>query len=252
MISDSIPKELILEIMLRLPAKSIARFHCVSKQWASMLSRPYFTELFLTSSSTQPRLLFAIKRNGLWCFFSLPKHQSPYDNSSSSLVVAADFHMKFLPNKIQMYSSSENRKLSCCYASGLTYFYDMYSEVRVICNPITGRYASLPYLKRYRKELSFFGFDPIDKQFKEWLKYAYSLRDDKFFTHDVFVVGVTATEMNTIQRVEIQGFGECQHEYDYYRSRVVYVFADHVEDLDVNDPKLLESSIYAPYVKTED
>ncbi|KAL9308860.1 putative F-box protein [Arabidopsis thaliana] len=147
MISDSIPKELILEIMLRLPAKSIARFHC-------------------NCFSTQPRLLFAIKRNGLWCFFSLPKHQSPYDNSSSSLVVAADFHMKFLPNKIQMYSSSENRKLSCCYASGLTYFYDMYSEVRVICNPITGRYASLPYLKRYRKELSFFGFDPIDKQFK--------------------------------------------------------------------------------------
>ncbi|KAL9308858.1 putative F-box associated domain, type 3 [Arabidopsis thaliana] len=92
----------------------------------------------------------------------------------------------------------------------------------------------------------------VDVEEQEWLKYAYSLRDDKFFTHDVFVVRVTATEMNTIQRVEIQGFGECQHEYDCYRSRVVYVFADHVEDLDVNDPKLLESSIYAPYVKTED
>ena len=33
----------------------------------------------------------------------------------------------------------------------------------------------------------------VDVEEQEWLKYAYSLRDDKFFTHDVFVVRVTAT-----------------------------------------------------------
>ncbi|CAH8254773.1 unnamed protein product [Arabidopsis lyrata] len=400
MASDSIPTELILEILSRLPAKSIARFHCVSKLWAPMLSRPYFKELLLTKSSAQaqpqPRLFFAIEGKDQWSFFSLPQHQSPYEKSSSSFVVTPKFHMKFPPNNMRIYPGND-RRFSCGYASGLMYFYGMwikqehYDGVPVLCNPITGRYASLPYLYRYRRAYSFLGFDPIDKQYKvlcmaypccpnhhkimtlgtgemswrrikcslrhenvsegicidgvlyylgdtserlnkfvivcfdvmsekfkfiypesfcelinykgklgviyyddydddaielrlwvledaekqEWLEYAYTLRDDKFLDHYVSVVGVTASgeivlsmgdftfkqpfyvfyfnpEKNTLQRVEIQGFGE-YHEAVNNPSRVhffvddassFYRFADHVEYLNVNDPKLLKSNIY--------
>ncbi|KAG7594338.1 F-box associated domain type 3 [Arabidopsis thaliana x Arabidopsis arenosa] len=387
MISDSIPTELILEILSRLPAKSIARFHCVSKQWSSMLSLPYFTELFLTRTSAQPRLLFAIEKKGSWSFFSLPQQ---YEKSSSSLVLAAEFHMKFPPDNMQINIRS-NHWFPCVYASGLIFFYGMLIKekghygVPVICNPITRRYAVLPYLQTYQMPYTFFGFDPIDKQFKvllmdypfgldhhkiltlgtgdmswrrikcslkhqimskgicingvlyylgetsannpfivcfdirsekfkfihresscqlinykgklgviyrdyfandaialrvwiledvekqEWSKYAYSSRDDKFLAHLDSIVGVTATgeivlsmadykfkqpfyvcyfnpERNTFQRVYIQGFGEYQRRN---HSRV-YVFANHVEDLNVNDSNLLKSSIYAPYVKTEE
>ncbi|XP_020866668.1 F-box protein At1g31080-like isoform X2 [Arabidopsis lyrata subsp. lyrata] len=59
--SDSIPIDLILEILSRLPSKSIARFRCLSKLWGSMLRQPYFTELFLTRSSARPRLLIGIR-----------------------------------------------------------------------------------------------------------------------------------------------------------------------------------------------
>ncbi|CAL9217944.1 unnamed protein product [Arabidopsis halleri] len=114
-----------------------------------------------------------------------------------------------------------------------------------------------------------------DAEKEEWLEYAYTLRDDKFLDHYISVVGVAASgeivlsmgdftskqpfyvfyfnpEKNTLQRVEIQGFGE-YHEGVNKPSRVhffvddassFYRFADHVEYLNVNDPKLLKSNIY--------
>ncbi|KAL1225951.1 F-box protein [Cardamine amara subsp. amara] len=166
MISVSIPNELILEVLSRLPAKSVARFSCVSKLWASIVYRPYFTELFLTRSSARPRLLFALEEDGVWSFFSLPQHQNLWSH-----VVTADFHMKFPPDNMRIYSHRD-RQFSCGYASGLFYLYAMlikkedYNGVPVICNPNTGRYVNLPYLYRFRQCYSFFGFDPIDKQFK--------------------------------------------------------------------------------------
>ncbi|KAG7598835.1 F-box domain [Arabidopsis suecica] len=123
---DSIPTDLMLEILSRLPAKSVRRFLCVSKLWGSMLNRPYFTELFLTRSSARPRLIFGVvKRHGELLLYSSPQPQNLYKNSS--LVVAADFHMKF---------SVDNNNCG---------------------------YNCREYI-RYCK--SFLGFDPIDNQFK--------------------------------------------------------------------------------------
>ncbi|ESQ33739.1 hypothetical protein EUTSA_v10009617mg [Eutrema salsugineum] len=145
---DSFPTDLITEIFSRLPAKSVGRFRSLSKLWRVMLHRPYFTKLFLSRSSARPRLLFAVERESEWCFFSLPQHHNPYDKSS--LVVAAEVHTKF---------SKDTKRYTCSYASGLIYFPDM-----SICNPITGQ--SLAKLRKYRKSISFLGFDPIGKQFK--------------------------------------------------------------------------------------
>ncbi|CAL9217065.1 unnamed protein product [Arabidopsis halleri] len=112
-------------------------------------------------SSTRPRLLFALKPyNGdEWLFYSSPHPHNPYEKST---VVAADFHTKF-----------PKSQGDCIYASGLFYFPDVRisknkdeDSVPVICNPITGNYAILPKLRTERETKSFFGFDPIDKQFK--------------------------------------------------------------------------------------
>ncbi|XP_002890932.2 F-box protein At1g31080 isoform X1 [Arabidopsis lyrata subsp. lyrata] len=91
--SDSIPTDLIYEILSRLPAKSILRFRCVSKLWKSIICRQDFTELFHTRSSSNPRLLIGVEQGGVWSFFSSPQAHDHY--GKSSLVVAADFHMKF-------------------------------------------------------------------------------------------------------------------------------------------------------------
>uniref|UniRef100_A0A0D3CRB8 F-box domain-containing protein n=1 Tax=Brassica oleracea var. oleracea TaxID=109376 RepID=A0A0D3CRB8_BRAOL len=64
--SEPIPADLIIEIVLRLPTKSVARCRCVSKFWPSTLRRQDFTEIFFARYFSQPdQLLFAcVKDNG--------------------------------------------------------------------------------------------------------------------------------------------------------------------------------------------
>ncbi|KAL1207535.1 F-box protein [Cardamine amara subsp. amara] len=195
MISDSTPNDLILEILSRLPAKSVAMFRCVSKLWAYIFGGPDFTKLFLTRSSARLRLLFALEEeDGVWSFFSLPQRQQ----SSSSLVVSTEFHMKFPPENMYIYSR-RSRQFSCGYASGLIYFYAVdqrgFQGGPVICNPNTGWYATLPDLLMYRKCYSFFGFDPINKQFKV-LFMAYPSGPDE---HKILTFGTRKMRWRTIE-----------------------------------------------------
>ncbi|AAD21701.1 Contains similarity to gi/3249080 T13D8.24 MYB transcription factor homolog from A. thaliana BAC gb/AC004473 [Arabidopsis thaliana] len=107
---DSIPIDVFLDIFSRLPAKSVGRSCCVSNRWASILGSQDFKELFLTMSSTRPRLLFALKPyNGDEClFYSSPHPHNHYEKST--VVVTADFHTKF-----------PKSQSDCIYASGLSW-----------------------------------------------------------------------------------------------------------------------------------
>ncbi|XP_010444278.1 PREDICTED: F-box protein At2g15640-like [Camelina sativa] len=131
----------------------------------------------LTSSlANTPRLLFAIVENGnenakacgVWSFFSSPQLENPYEKSSSTtLVAAAEFHVRFSPNNLLINHDYDLKYCSCGYVSGLFYIHgNRYQARPLICNPITGRYAILPDRYTYRKAYSFFGFDPIEKQYK--------------------------------------------------------------------------------------
>ncbi|CAN6999356.1 unnamed protein product [Brassica rapa subsp. trilocularis] len=167
MMMNSMPTDLIVNIFSRLPAKSVAVCCCMSKLWASILNSQDFRELFLTRSSSRPRLLFAIQGtyNNIWRFFSSP--QPHYSSDKSSHEVTADSYMKYL---------EDMRPYFCSYASGLMCFRqsrwirketELYI-VHVICNPSTGQYDLLPklILNYCGDSTSFLGFDPVDKQFK--------------------------------------------------------------------------------------
>ncbi|CAG7887314.1 unnamed protein product, partial [Brassica rapa] len=68
--SDTVPVDLLITIFSLVPAKSIARFRCVSKFWAFIFRRHDFTELFLTKSCTRPLLLFTLEADGKLFFYS--------------------------------------------------------------------------------------------------------------------------------------------------------------------------------------
>ncbi|CDY65287.1 BnaAnng20350D [Brassica napus] len=68
--SETIPHDLIIEIVSRLPTKSVARCRCVSKLWSSLLVHPYFTETYLTRSSASPKILFACVKDGKVSFYT--------------------------------------------------------------------------------------------------------------------------------------------------------------------------------------
>ncbi|KAH0935417.1 hypothetical protein HID58_012534 [Brassica napus] len=152
--SYSIPIDLIIEILSKLPYKSIARFSCLSKQLRSMLASPYFKELFFTSSPARPRLLFYVQRDGNnLVFFSSSQPRNLFEKSSS-LVVTADFHMKLHKDTLTSY---------CRHAFGLVYFSGLMGMV--IFNPSTGRSALLPK-EGMLSSINYLGYDPVDKQLK--------------------------------------------------------------------------------------
>ncbi|KAL0796058.1 hypothetical protein Bca101_067435 [Brassica carinata] len=158
--SETLPIDLISEILKRLPAKTIALCRCVSKEWDSLLSSPPFTKLFLTVSSTRPQLLVTFEFKGKWHFFSSPQHH--FDETVS--VVAPDYHMGI---------SGDWYKEICLSANGFVYLYEKkmlkgkMERVPVICNPSTGQKIPLPKVRAKNNELiSFLGYDPIEKQFK--------------------------------------------------------------------------------------
>ncbi|KAF8083776.1 hypothetical protein N665_0753s0014, partial [Sinapis alba] len=168
MISDSIPVELNLDILSRLPEKSVARFRCVSKVWASILGGQDFKDLFLAKSSTQPRLLFGIEENNKWSIYSLPQRPR-------------------------------------AYASGLFYFYvdkEIWSHV-------------LPYIRRYRKTYSFFGFDPVYKQFKVlFMAYPFGPGDHRIMT--LGTMGMRWRKIKCSLRHECVSSGICINGILYY------------------------------------
>ncbi|CAA7018466.1 unnamed protein product [Microthlaspi erraticum] len=146
--SDPIPTDLLIDIFSRVPGKSIERFRCLSKFWRCTLGLPYFTELFLTRSLARPRLLFAIKVDKELLFFSSPQPHNPVDNST---LVATRYRMyfpKYLPSRVHPPLRGS-----------------VFNE-QVICNPVTGESITLPKANVMGEKTSFFGYDPINKQFK--------------------------------------------------------------------------------------
>ncbi|CAF2348430.1 unnamed protein product [Brassica napus] len=89
---DHIPVDLTLEILSRLPVKSIVRFGCVSKLWSSFITLPFFINLFASRSSLrQPSLLLTValeKKKAI--NFSFPQNKNP-DGSYSPLVFSCRF-----------------------------------------------------------------------------------------------------------------------------------------------------------------
>ncbi|KAF8114964.1 hypothetical protein N665_0030s0013 [Sinapis alba] len=155
--SDPLPVDLLIEIFSRVPLKSIARFRCVSKLWASILRRSDFTELFMTKSLTRPRLLFTVQSKGKLLFYSSPQPHNPDDNSS---LVATSYHPTLVPDYHPTYIS----KPVC----GLVLL-QRWGQVPLICNPAKGKVQTLPKLPReekYTPKGICLGYDLIGKQFK--------------------------------------------------------------------------------------
>ncbi|CAA7047991.1 unnamed protein product [Microthlaspi erraticum] len=149
---NTIPNDLIIEILLRLTSKSIAICRCVSKQWNSLLGTPYFTESFLIRSSARPRILFTFEVGDKWHICSAPQ---PQDLDKDLTVVHADYHMGI---------SGKSYYENCLSVHGLIC---LTGRVPVICNPSTGQHITLSEVKARNKSLrSFLGYDLINKQFK--------------------------------------------------------------------------------------
>jgi hypothetical protein len=53
LVSRGLPKDLSMEILSRLPVKSLMRFKCISKSWCALITNPNFITKHLTSLNPQ-------------------------------------------------------------------------------------------------------------------------------------------------------------------------------------------------------
>ena len=80
---SNLPCELIVDILLRLPIKSLCRFKCISKPWCTLISHPDFVKTHLHRAQFK-RLILAT-RNSLYSI----DHETSFENDV--VFVALDY-----------------------------------------------------------------------------------------------------------------------------------------------------------------
>ncbi|XP_018435825.2 putative F-box protein At1g47790 [Raphanus sativus] len=151
---QSMPTNLTIAILSRLPEKSVARFSCVSKLWSSITSDPSFP---------RPRLLLSFQQyddSDLYVS-SIPQHTLNSNRSYSSSLSFDHHHMMKLPSCFNRFSSKDS-------VHGLICFQE--SENPVVWNPSTRQFITLPTTpepcKDWKKTTLLLGYDPVEGKHK--------------------------------------------------------------------------------------
>uniref|UniRef100_A0A1J3JKD7 F-box/LRR-repeat protein n=1 Tax=Noccaea caerulescens TaxID=107243 RepID=A0A1J3JKD7_NOCCA len=154
------PVDLVTEILIRLPEKSLMRFKCVSKQWSSLISCRYFCDrVFTLTRQRQPRLYMSLVDDDDGQRELLSISSTSPDNTS--FVVDQDLSIPgmgglFL-NGARGLMCFSRRKKACIY------------------NPSTKQILTLPRVKpdiraeqgqRKHHNRYYIGHDPVNDQYK--------------------------------------------------------------------------------------
>ncbi|XP_023640387.1 F-box protein DOR-like [Capsella rubella] len=220
--SGPLHADLIIEILLRLPSKSIARCRCVSKVWSSILGLAHFTELFLKKSSARPQILFALKDYDKMWFFSSPQPQNIPDENLPA--VTATYHMSVRFDHRYTNISPINGLFCLRTGRNLKGRQNPLLEL-VIFNPSTGQSLVLPKMKTMRRVglHSYLGYDPVEKLFKvlsmSWLVGG---RNISFEEHQVLTLGTREPSWRMIEcsrpHFTLDNNGICINGVLYYKA----------------------------------
>ncbi|CAH2061173.1 unnamed protein product [Thlaspi arvense] len=162
---ESLPLDVVIEILTKLPAKTLFKFICVSKQWCSIILSRSFIDSFMSLSWSRPRFLVCYsirhgdKRRLLFFSSPLPPHE---DSNHSSVVFKHDLpdsgNISF---EYTLFSNSV-RGIICLSLENLDF---------VICNPTTRQVISIPndptrYESKNNVCFMYVGYDTSNDQFK--------------------------------------------------------------------------------------
>ena len=148
-----LPNDLNVEILMKMPPRSIARLRFASKHLSSIILDKEFTKLYMTPSSTQPRHLISVHRGGsniqMQGFHSLSQDHPSFSNHDKvSYKLDPNLPYEFTPPVRGLICGRDGTKM-------------------IVGNPSTGQFVSLPKVKTRRQEiLSVFGYDPVNDVYK--------------------------------------------------------------------------------------
>ncbi|CAD5332022.1 F-box protein [Arabidopsis thaliana] len=148
--SNSIPLDITIEILSRLPAKSIVRSRSVSKLWSSITTTPEFIK-HRSKKTSPPCVLLIFRKHDKLIVFSSPQHQNTYSH-------VQDYHIEIPKNGFIRRLDSVHG-LICLEGS----------KQLVICNPTLKRFFPLPEPQGTGDEYNvggFLGYEPIEGKYK--------------------------------------------------------------------------------------
>ncbi|KAL0705318.1 hypothetical protein Bca4012_071743 [Brassica carinata] len=146
----NLANDMIIEILMKLRPRSIARLHFASKESSSIILDKKFIQWYMTRSLTQPRYLISLHGGGymqMQLFQSLSQDH-PYNHNMVSYEMEPDVLYEFTPPVRGLICGRDFTKM-------------------IVGNPCTGQFVSLPRVKTRRQDiLSVFGYDPVNDVYK--------------------------------------------------------------------------------------
>ncbi|CAF2087584.1 unnamed protein product [Brassica napus] len=177
--SINVPYDLAVEILSRLPVKTLARLRCVSKLWSSSI----ITEAIKTRALTQPPQLVVCYHRSIQSSY-ISSYTYPL-NANTTFVAADRGGLAMSPPCRTLYQRRST--FDYAYVRGLIFYYSD-SKQFAIYNPTTSQNVLLPRTVGYHKENKsfdgfsrydpvanvaeskyyhgFFGYDPVKDQYK--------------------------------------------------------------------------------------
>ncbi|XP_019087260.1 PREDICTED: putative F-box protein At4g38870 [Camelina sativa] len=156
---NSLPDDLMVEILKRFPVKTLIRFLSVSKLWSSIIRSPYFMKLFVNESLKRPKSLVFVFKVSSFSLTSASVHfKSTREvlSSSSSFASPATYHVTCHTRQRTTIAPSVHGLI--CYGP---------PSSLVIYNPCTRRSVTLPSVSAGKRATNqYLGYDPIDSVYK--------------------------------------------------------------------------------------
>uniref|UniRef100_A0A5B7CEN8 F-box domain-containing protein n=1 Tax=Davidia involucrata TaxID=16924 RepID=A0A5B7CEN8_DAVIN len=133
-----LPEWLLLEILVRLPVKSIFRFKCVCKHWLSLISHPSFARSYISRRINGLSPSFRILYRYIYVsdFQEILHRLRPdvYISQNFSVLFLSSFEEQQRADQFKVLASSKGLLL-CCLLGPLVYY---------VCDPVTRQWVCLP------------------------------------------------------------------------------------------------------------
>ncbi|CAN6332266.1 unnamed protein product [Urochloa humidicola] len=177
--SDTVdlPDEIMLEVLLRLPIKSIVRFRAVCRSWAALLSSEEFCSLHMAFTEVKPsppKLLFI----------------SPAANFESTAVYSCSLldHTDDCLFTLD-YARGNFVDVAPAPCRGLTLLYDAVAPAYYICNAATRSVTRLPPCQDVPYATAGLGFDARTKMYKVVRFFQGKCHEKEAFKCEIYTLG---------------------------------------------------------------
>ncbi|GMN28401.1 hypothetical protein TIFTF001_002037 [Ficus carica] len=185
-----LPTEVIVEILLKIPSKSVISCKCVCKSWRVLISNPHFVKAH--SAQANASLFVCYLKN----LYLMERPEDEFEDDRATLPLNPDTKLKIplrsthvVLNDSQDHDDRPNmcnlrpEKPSYCIlnsCNGLVCLAGPLFEPVAVCNPITGEFLTLPrpYVSSVHRKnyvvsrFSGLGFSPKHNQYKVFRTFA--------------------------------------------------------------------------------